>query len=70
MWTGTDLFPRIRDLFLLAAIYTMVAVERLIAPTRIQYPHPYAYKLACLTLWALYGYSAGLVGLGVWVIGT
>jgi len=57
-------------LFLLAVIYkATVAVETLIAPERIQYPHPYAYKLAWLTLWALYGYAAGLVGLGLWVIG-
>ena len=38
-------FPRICDLF---TIYTTttVAAEWFIAPTRIQYPHPYAYKLA------------------------
>ena len=47
VWTRTDLFRRICDLFLLAAIYTAtVAVERFIAPTRIQYPYSYAYKLA------------------------
>ena len=68
--TRTDVFPGTCDLFLLAAIYTAtVGVERFIAPTCIQYPHPYAYKLAWLNLWAPYSY-ARLVGLGVWVIST
>ena len=55
---------------MLAVLYkATVAVESLIAPSRIQYPHPSIYKLAWLTLWGLYGYCAGLPATGLWVIG-
>lgn len=56
------------DCFLLGAIYkgTKYAEAQLL-PT-IDYPHPYFETAAYYGLWSLYGYAAGLVATGIWVI--
>lgn len=60
-------FYSVWDFFLLAVIYTAtVAAEPYVRA--FDYPHPYLEKIAHFSLWALYGYSAGLVATGVWVI--
>ncbi|EIN12843.1 delta-12 fatty acid desaturase [Punctularia strigosozonata HHB-11173 SS5] len=57
------------DFFLLACFYKGVTyVDPLIAPEHISLPSPYLYLLARVALWAVYGFAAGLVGTGLWVI--
>ncbi|KAG8824296.1 hypothetical protein FRC17_009134, partial [Serendipita sp. 399] len=56
------------DFFLLAVIYgaTKYAEKNLLP--RIHYPYPELKTLAYYVLWSLYGYAAGLVATGLWVI--
>lgn len=46
-----------------------IYVERLIDPSVISLPNPYLYTAARISLWALYGFWAGLFATGIWVIG-
>lgn len=58
------------DFLLLVVVFKATkAVEELISPSNIHYPHPALYTVAWNVLWAVYGFSAGLVATGLWVIG-
>ncbi|GBE85196.1 fatty acid desaturase-domain-containing protein [Sparassis latifolia] len=55
------------DFFLLACIYKLATfADTLITPASI--PNPYLYCFARFALWSLYGFAAGLVATGVWVV--
>ncbi|KAA1469817.1 delta-12 fatty acid desaturase [Dentipellis sp. KUC8613] len=57
------------DFALLTAIYkTTMYVEPLLTPEHISLPYPWLYSFAYFALWSLYGFAAGLVGTGLWVI--
>jgi hypothetical protein len=57
------------DFVLLYAIYTATTLtESYISPSSIRLPHPSLYPLAWFALWALYGFTAGLVATGLWVV--
>ena len=43
--------------------------DAFIAPSNITYPHPALYTAAWLAVWGVYGFAAGMVGLGLWIIG-
>lgn len=58
------------DLFVIWCLYqATIYVERLIDPSVISLPNPYLYTAARISLWALYGFWAGLFATGIWVIG-
>jgi omega-6 fatty acid desaturase (delta-12 desaturase) len=44
------------------------AASAYIAPSNIAYPHPALYTAAWLAVWGLYGFAAGLVMTGLWVV--
>ncbi|GJJ13290.1 hypothetical protein Clacol_007542 [Clathrus columnatus] len=57
------------DCSLLYAIFaTTVYAEQFITPVYVSLPHPFLYRLAYFALWSLYGFTAGLVATGLWVI--
>lgn len=57
------------DFCLLYAIYSAtVYAEQFLTPAHLSLPHPSLYKFAYFALWAVYGFSAGLVTTGLWVI--
>lgn len=57
------------DSFLLYVIYTTTTLlESYISPSSIRLPHSVLYPLARFALWSLYGFAAGLVATGLWVI--
>lgn len=61
--------PSVWDFILLYAIYTATTfTEPYISPSAIQLPYPFLYALARFALWSLYGFAAGLVATGLWVI--
>lgn len=44
-------------------------LDTLINPTTLALPNPHLYTVARVSLWALYGFWAGLFATGIWVIG-
>ncbi|KDQ08048.1 hypothetical protein BOTBODRAFT_139354 [Botryobasidium botryosum FD-172 SS1] len=57
------------DFFLLGLFLTATLhAEPYIAPAYIGFPHPALYSLARFSLWSIYGFGAGLVGTGLWII--
>ena len=44
-------------------------LDALINPTTLALPNPHLYTVARISLWALYGFWAGLFATGIWVIG-
>ena len=44
-------------------------LDALINPTTFALPNPHLYTVARISLWALYGFWAGLFATGIWVIG-
>ena len=48
---------------------TTIYLDALINPTTLALPNPYLYTVARISLWALYGFWAGLFATGIWVIG-
>lgn len=46
-----------------------VYLDTLINPTTFALPNPHLYTVARISLWALYGFWAGLFATGIWVIG-
>jgi omega-6 fatty acid desaturase / acyl-lipid omega-6 desaturase (Delta-12 desaturase) len=59
----------VMDFILLALIYhATTTAEQYITPASISLPHPILYDVAWYSLWALYGFAAGLVSTGLWVI--
>ncbi|KAF8158342.1 delta-12 fatty acid desaturase protein [Crassisporium funariophilum] len=58
------------DLFVIACLYQgTLYLDALIAPETLSLPNPYLYTAARVSLWALYGFCAGLFATGIWVIG-
>ncbi|PPQ89683.1 hypothetical protein CVT25_013870 [Psilocybe cyanescens] len=58
------------DLFVIGCLYkATVYLGAFIDPAFISLPHPYLYTAASISLWALYGFWAGLFATGLWVIG-
>ncbi|KAF8526151.1 fatty acid desaturase-domain-containing protein [Gautieria morchelliformis] len=57
------------DFILLYTIYTVTTfTESYISPSHLSLPHPILYRIARFALWSVYGFSAGLVATGLWVI--
>jgi len=57
------------DFILLYVIYTMTTLaEPFLSPAHISFPYPVMYSIARFALWSAYGFSAGLVATGLWVI--
>jgi omega-6 fatty acid desaturase (delta-12 desaturase) len=57
------------DLFLIGVFYkTTTYIEPLLTPEHISIPSPALYSFARFALWSLYGFAAGLVGTGLWII--
>ncbi|KAI0062945.1 hypothetical protein BV25DRAFT_1884626 [Artomyces pyxidatus] len=57
------------DVALITLFYkTANYVETLITPEHISLPSPFWYSFASWALWTFYGFAAGLVGTGVWVL--
>ena len=62
----TPLFS-VWDFILLTVIYKTAAfANQFITPEA--FPNPYLYNFAWVALWALYGFAAGLVATGLWVV--
>ena len=58
------------DLFVIGCLYkTTIYLDGLINPTTLALPNPHLYTVARISLWALYGFCAGLFATGIWVIG-
>jgi len=49
-------------------VYGVLALDPLVSPKYITFPHPFLYRLARFSLWSFYGFMAGLSGTGLWVI--
>ena len=57
------------DFALLYVIYTAATLtESYITPSYLVLPDPRLYALARFALWSVYGFAAGLVATGLWVI--
>jgi omega-6 fatty acid desaturase / acyl-lipid omega-6 desaturase (Delta-12 desaturase) len=57
------------DFILLYTIYTVTTfTESYISPAHLSLPHPILYRIAWFALWSVYGFSAGLVATGLWVV--
>ncbi|TDL15824.1 delta-12 fatty acid desaturase protein [Rickenella mellea] len=57
------------DFCLWAIIYQFAdAANSAIDPNFLDLPHPFLYSLARFSIWSLYGFAAGLVATGLWVI--
>ncbi|EPQ54534.1 delta-12 fatty acid desaturase protein [Gloeophyllum trabeum ATCC 11539] len=57
------------DFALLAGMYkTATFLDASISPEQLSLPHPSLYTLARFAVWTLYGFAAGLVMTGLWVI--
>ena len=58
------------DCFLIYCFYKAAAyVDAKIDPAVISLPSPYLYTALSFSVWALYGFWAGLFATGLWVIG-
>ncbi|KAF8908905.1 delta-12 fatty acid desaturase protein [Gymnopilus junonius] len=58
------------DAFVIYSLYkATVYLDALIDPAVITLPNPYLYTAASFSLWAIYGFWAGLFATGLWVIG-
>jgi omega-6 fatty acid desaturase (delta-12 desaturase) len=58
------------DLFVIGCFYkATIYLDSLINPTTVALPNPHLYTAARISLWALYGFWAGLFATGIWVIG-
>ena len=53
------------DLFVIGCLYKVT----IYLDTTLALPNPYLYTVARISLWALYGFWAGLFATGIWVIG-
>jgi len=57
------------DFILLGCLYqAAISAQSFITPEQVSLPHPALYSLARFALWSLYGFAAGLVATGLWVI--
>ncbi|KAJ8583374.1 hypothetical protein M405DRAFT_513398 [Rhizopogon salebrosus TDB-379] len=57
------------DLLVISGLYKATTfLDAFISPAQIALPHPLLYPAARISLWALYGFSAGLFATGLWVI--
>lgn len=55
---------------MIGCLYTATKyIDTLINPTTLALPNPHLYTVARISLWALYGFWAGLFATGIWVIG-
>jgi hypothetical protein len=60
---------RLWDFCLLAVIYKCAeAASSAIDPNSLALPYPFLYSFARFATWTLYGFAAGLVATGLWVI--
>ncbi|KDR82743.1 hypothetical protein GALMADRAFT_238252 [Galerina marginata CBS 339.88] len=58
------------DLFVIGCLYkATILLDTLIDPATLSLPNPHLYTAARVSLWALYGFWAGLFATGLWVIG-
>jgi hypothetical protein len=65
----THLATSVWDFILLYGIYTLTTLaEPFISPAHVTFPYPIMYSAARFALWSAYGFSAGLVATGLWVI--
>ncbi|KAF8527476.1 fatty acid desaturase-domain-containing protein [Hysterangium stoloniferum] len=57
------------DSILLYVIYNLTTLaEPFLSPAHVSFPYPVMYSVARFALWSVYGFTAGLVATGLWVI--
>lgn len=62
-------FYSVGDLIAIALTYkATIYAEQFISPEFMNLPDPRLYTAVWVTLWALYGFTTGLISTGLWVI--
>ncbi|TRM61050.1 fatty acid desaturase-domain-containing protein [Schizophyllum amplum] len=59
----------VQDVAIIALVYKAATfADAFVNPETLSLPHPLLYPLARVTIWALYGFWAGLFATGLWVV--
>ena len=62
--------PRFWNMFVVYVFYTVATyADAYVDPQSLSLPHPALYSFARFSVWALYGFWAGLFATGLWVVG-